>query len=400
MIKIENVEVVGFEAAIRGMRNPKNSWDRSDSKYGCHNDRCITCGDIYCNGGLGSYKLGPNDKELAMKLVKGGPVHAKYRRMITVYLDITAPLYWWSEYDTYKVGTVANSCSKMHKLLHKPFETSDFSFDKLIGFKNEVKQFRPDIDEENEYWVELAYCPEYFVSNQGRVRHNKRVLSGSVHKDSYIFVNIKGKQIPVHRLVANCFLPFVENMDVVNHVDGNKMNNAAWNLEWCTQSENVKHAHENNLQPKGLSTYKGKFSSKERQMIKDEWDKGNISKRKLAEKYGVSHTCICDIINDKYKYVDKVNVFEDVAKPLVDVLNELRDMYFLEEDANKKKQVWYSILQLLPNSYNQKRTIMLNYEVLTNMYHSRKNHKLDEWVEFCKWIERLPYKELIVENNN
>ena len=377
MIKIENTVLPSAEqwqSIITGMRNPLNSWDKSDST---------------------GEQIGENDLDLMNRLAAGGAVHAKYRRMITVYLDITAPLYWWSEYDTYKVGTVANSCSKMHKLLHKPFEITDFSFDKLIGYKNEVKQFRPEVDEENEYWAELADYPEYFVSNQGRVRHNERILSGSVHKDSYILVNIKGKQIPIHRLVAQCFLPITENMQVVNHIDGNKMNNAEWNLEWCSQAENIRHSIENNLQPKGLAVYKGKFSQEERQKIKEEWDSGKISKRKLAEKYGVSHTCICDIINDKYKYADKVNVFGEVAKPLVDVLNELRDMYFNEEDAEEKKKIWYSILQLLPNSYNQKRTVMLNYEVLVGMYRDRKNHKLDEWREFCKWIEELPYSEII-----
>lgn len=126
-----------------------------------------------------------NDHDLMMRLAKAGPEHAKYRRMIVVYADVTAPLYWWAEYDTYKVGTVANSCSKMHKLLHKPFETSDFSFDKLPGYRNEIKQFRPGIDVETEVWRRID--AEYDVSNQGRVRHGSRILSGSVHRDNYIF---------------------------------------------------------------------------------------------------------------------------------------------------------------------------------------------------------------------
>ena len=112
--------------------------------------------------------------------------------------------------------------------------------------------------------------------------------------------------------------------------------------------------------------------------------------------YGVSHTCINDIISDKYKYAEKTNVFEEVARPIVDTLNELRDSYLNCDDADSKRMIWYSILQLLPESYNQKATLMLNYEVLANIYHSRKNHKLDEWVEFCKWIETLPYSELII----
>lgn len=222
MIKIENVEVVGWEPAIRGMRNSYNSWDKSDS-YGMDED----------------FKIGPIDYSLMLKLAKSGPSHSKYRRMIVVYVDVTAPLYWWSEYDTYKVGTVSNSCSKMHTLLAKPFEMYDFSFDKLPGYRREIKQFRPEVDKES------------------------------------------------------------------------------------------------------------------------------------------------------------VNLFEKVARPFVDTLNELRDSYLTCDNPQQKKIIWYSILQLLPESYNQRRTLMLNYEVLSNVYKDRKSHKLDEWIEFCKWIEELPYSKLI-----
>ena len=275
MLKVENAAVYGWEAAIRGMRNPKNSWAKSDSAV-------INGHDFF---------VGDNDLKLMKTLAAAGTDHGKFLRMITVTLDIVAPLYWWSEYDTYKVGTVANSCSKMHKLLHKPFEMSDFSFDKLPGYRNEIKQFRPEIDVETEIWRKNDY--DYDVSNQGRVKHGSRVLSGSVHSDN------------------------------------------------------------------------------------------------------VSHTCINDIINDKYKYAETVNAFEEIARPLVDTLNELRDSYFTCENEVEQKQIWYSILQLLPESYNQRRTVMLNYAVLKNIYHARKTHKLDCWRTFCDWIESLPYSELI-----
>lgn len=211
MIKIEKTEVVGWEPAIRGMRNPKNSWDRSDSghefiEYDANGDECFAA-DI---------TIGPNDHKLMMNLAKGGPVHAKYRRMITVYVDITAPLYWWKEFDTYKVGTVANSCSTMHKIHSEPISTDDFSLE----------------------YVKL--CPageEYFKE--------------------------------------------LENLRVKYNETGNK------------------------------------------------------------------------------KY-------------------------------------WYALIQLLPSSYNQKRTIMLNYEVLAGIYPMRRNHKLDEWHDFCRWIESLPYSEIMI----
>ena len=227
MIKIENVEVVGWEHAIRGMRNPKNSWDRSDSdyRYSCYNDK------DECSAG--EYAIGPNDHKLMMSLAAGGPVHAKYRRMIVVYLDITAPLYWWKEYDTYKVGSVANSCSTMHKIAEKEFTLEDFSHEHL-----------------NDGWVSCE-------------------VNGGDH-----------------------FYP--------------------------------------------LSAL-------------------------------------------------------DVLKITIDALNYWRRRYL----ATKNKDDWWKMIQLLPSSYNQKRTVMLNYEVLHNIYISRKNHKLDCWRNFCKWIESLPYLELI-----
>ena len=222
MIHIDNVEVMGWEHAIRGMRNPKNSWDKSDTVYGTY------WGDIdghkcFDNDG---FTLGNNDFDLMKRLRDAGTDHRKYMRMITVYLDITAPLYWWKEFDTYKVGTVANSCSTMHKIHDKEFTMDDFSNDNLILW---------DVD-------------------------------NNVH-------------IPMG--------------------------------------------------------------------------------------------CLQDTIN---------------------VLNACREKYL----ETKDKMYWWQMIQLLPSSYNQKRTVMLNYEVLANMYKSRKHHKLDEWRNFCEWIKQLPYSELII----
>jgi hypothetical protein len=225
MIDIKLEEVVGWDHAIRGMRNPKNSWDRSDStaySQAVHD---------------GYFDIGPNDRKLMTGLASGGPVHAKYRRMIVVYLDITAPLYWWKEFDTYKVGTVANSCSTMHKIHAKEFTLEDFSCEHLI-----------------------SSC-----------------------------INPNGEE----------FFESSEHMGV-----------------WTS---------------------------------------------------------------------------EDVIELIIEALNYYRRM-FLE---TKDKKYWWQMIQLLPSSYNQKRTIMLNYEVLTGMYRDRKNHKLDEWREFCEWIETLPYSEII-----
>ena len=228
MIQIENCEVCGFEAAIRGMRNPMNSWGKSDSLFAHDGMYYMLNGDAGAYNGEDCVKVGENDWTLMKQLANGGSVHAKYRRMITVYADITAPLYWWKEFDTYKVGTVANSCSTMHKIHAKEFTLDDFSHEHLIT-EDEV-----------------------------------------------------------------------------------------------------------------------------------DWDE------------------ICPTL---------------ALEATIKVLNVFREKYI----ASKDKRDWWQMIQLLPSSYNQKRTVMLNYEVLSNIYHSRKDHKLDEWREFCKWIKTLPYSEIITE---
>lgn len=250
MLKIEKTEVVGFEAAIRGMRNPKNSWEKSDSKYCSEYDNppiegsCQYCPyDNICNKSETAmqqmYLVENNDLDLMTRLRNAGTDHRKFMRMITVYLDIMAPLYWWKEFDTYKVGTVANSCSTMHKIADKEFTLEDFSCEHLIDY-------------------DLYSCDEV----------DGPVINGAPH--------------------IGC--------------GGLQLINLAINV---------------------LNYYRGKY---------------------------------------------------------------------LE---TKDKKYWWQMIQLLPSSYNQKRTVMLNYEVLANMYKSRRNHKLDEWHTLCDWIESLPYSELI-----
>ena len=217
MLKIKNVETYGWEAAIRGMRNPKNSWDKSDSQHCC--DEGSNCGDygcFHCPQG-NPLVIGKNDMKLMTTLANAGTDHGKFLRMITVTLDITAPLYWWKEFDTYKVGTVANSCSTMHKIADKEFTLDDFSHEQMHD------AFRADL------------------------------------------------------------------------------------------------------------------------------------------------------------------------RRLVELLNIARNKFLETGD----KRFWWDMIQLLPSSYNQRRTVLLNYAVLKNIYHARKDHKLDEWHTFCDWIESLPYSDLI-----
>ena len=226
MIKIENTGVHGWEAAIRGMRNPSNSWDKSDSAT-CDNTPCEEClagkgCDFFTDE---EFVAGENDLVLMKQLVKAGTDHRKFMRFITVTCDITAPLYWWKEYSTYKVGTVANSCSTMHMVHKKEFTLDDFSHEHLFNGEDKGTAFLKDF--------------EYTLA----------------------------------------------------------------------------------------------------------------------------------------------------------ALNTARDLYLQTKD----KKYWWQMIQLLPSSYNQRRTVLLNYEVIMNMYHARKNHKLDEWRTFCEWVETLPYSELITE---
>lgn len=222
MIKITNAEVFGWDAAIRGMRNPMNSWDRSDSFVCEGKDACV--GDCYSC-------IGNADHALMKKLVKAGSDHAKFMRMINVTMDATAPLYWWKEFDTYKVGTVANSCSTMHKIADKEFTLEDFS-----------------------------------------------------------------------------------------------------------------HEH---LTPAAIAT------------IRTVIERLNFARKEF-----------------------------------------LKGRKGSEFGMPSAKEYWWDMIQLLPSSYNQKRTVQLNYAVLRNMYHARRNHKLDEWHDFCSWVETLPYAELITLGGN
>ena len=217
MIKIENIDVYGFEAAIRGARNPMNSWDRIDS---CYNN--------------GEFEIGENDYKLLKNLTIAGPEHRKWNRMVTVTIDITAPLYWWKEYDTYKVGTVGNSCSTMHKIQAKKFTLDDFSHEHLL----------------------------------------------------------EGGLLHLHDTIR--------------------------------------------------------------------------------------------LLNEAREIFNNFGYFEP----------KLKKAYSFEVT---KKDVWWQMIQLLPTSYNQKRTVHLNYEVLGTIYHQRRHHKLDEWHVFCDTIKTLPYSEFITK---
>lgn len=429
MIKIEKTDVFGWEAAVRGLRNPMNSWDKIDSGYcntlsALNKEGCDICpikdSDPSICYEKNPYIIGPNDLDLMNRLRNAGTDHRKFMRMIVVYVDITAPLYWWKEFDTYKVGTVANSCSTMHKIHAKEFTLDDFSYEHLVSEYNTEKYFEPHYDESIADIRPISGFSDYEVSEYGTVYSCKsgerKVLKQSVDIDGYktvgLYTNGVCKRIKVHRLVASTFIPIAKGKDCVNHKDGNKWNNAKDNLEWCTRSENSKHASENKLLTYGSKQRIGKakqrrFTKQQVEQIKELYFSEGVSQRRIGKMFGCDHSVISEIVNEKI-YKDITVYPLEILEIIIDELNRLRDAYLESGD----KSYWYSMIQLLPSSYNQKRTVMLNYEVLANIYKSRRNHKLDEWsltsfdesnklpndefvFGFCDWIKTLPYSELI-----
>lgn len=434
MIKFENTEVVGWEAAIRGMRNPMNSWEKSDSGYGCDEYpqyTCAHCGaydDTYAEcPGTQKYKIGPNDLDLMKRLRNAGTDHRKFMRMITVYVDVTAPTYWWAEMDTYKVGVVRNSCSFMHKGTSKPFTIDDFSIKNervyeilrpLVKKKYELiypyetDEFKVFTDENGRTYrvyrngriiqEEYEYTDNY---GSGRTRIIKE-RPATIYQidDGYFVVKLAGrtqKHIPLHVLVAKMWCPGeTEEAWQVDHLNANKGDNSAENLEWVTPSENMQRALKNGLYEnldsihkryKLWKHYAQLFPIERRIEFKRDSENG-MTHKELANKYGITPSQANNV-----RYVMKKSDVEDdfqealVWDRMIEHLNELRDLYL----ETKDDKVFQEIRCLLPSGYMQRSTLLLNYEVLCNIYKSRKNHRLDEWRDFCDWIKTLPYSELI-----
>ena len=297
MIKIENIQTFGWEAAIRGMRNPMNSWNKSDSEF--YTVDTVAVEDRYL---IGDFTLGPNDLDLATRLIKAGSEHAKFLRMIHIQMDITAPLYYWKEMDQYRVGTTTNSCSTMHRLTYKPFEMLDFSFEHLIG--NEPKEYFDVESDFKEIFVDIQEHENYAISNKGRIWSKKRdkFLTPSINSSDYKKVVLNGKNLYVHRLVAQAFCPNPNNLEEVNHIDGNKWNNNYTNLEWVNKSENVKHAFKIGLRAiSGYTRYKvsqsaHRFTSDEIEEMKQLYYDG-MSKQEIAKKFNCYSSTVCNILN-------------------------------------------------------------------------------------------------------
>lgn len=398
-----NVEVFGFDASLRGMRNPMNSWDKSDSGYDYH----------------GKFYLGENDLKLAQKLILAGNEHRKFMRQIMISVDITAPLYWWKEFDTYKVGTTANSTSTMHFAHKRDFNLEDFSIDcDIIETKSDKLQKDVSILVEKEEWRDVVgYEGLYKVSNSGKIlrlpyqmtdeegnarNYKGGIISTPINSSGYKKCVLRkegvGKNYYLHRIMAISFIENNLNLPVVNHKDGNKLNCNLSNLEWCTHSENDLHAIK--IGTKSVSNYNKikvgekarMFSDEDVSIIFDMFENG-MSKKEISEIFDCYDSTICNILNGKtYKSVE-VDELTSI-KLMIDELNYYRQLYI----STKDKKYWRKMIQLIPSSYLQTRTITMSYENVRSMYFQRRNHKLSEWSKsFIKWVESLPYaRELIM----
>lgn len=419
MIKVDHIEVWGFEHAIRGMRNPLNSWDKSDSGNGCCKSTnyqkfvlCDNCpeecvGNALCDRENSYYQIGENDLDLMHRLYVAGAdgnfAHRKFLRQIFVSMDITAPDYFFKEFSTYKVGVVENSTSTMHRIHSKEFTLDDFSHEHLISEYSHSEYQEIDFDESESKKVAIEGYEDYLVSENGVVyslkNGNKHALMQRVDIDGYktvgLYKNGKAKRFKVHRLVAIAFLDRPDGKDCVNHIDGNKWNNQVSNLEWCTRSENSKHAYNMGLANYGSkqrigARNKARYSVEDIQEIKSLYFNKGLSQRKIGELFNCDHSTISDIVNNKlYKEIQKAPY--ELLEDIIDELNSLRDAFVNTKD----KRYWYSIIQLLPMSYNYTRTVTMNYENVLNMIKQRTGHKLDEWNEFVDILWELPYMKEI-----
>ena len=396
MIKVENVEVFNFEGAIRGMRNPMNSWDKSDSIY--YED--------------GTFEIGENDLALMKKLTKAGSEHRKYLRQIFVCCDISAALFWWKEFDTYKIGTVANSTSFMHKGISKPFDITDFDNNLNIDTLYNGRTGTPvEIKQINEEWKDIiGYEDLYKISNMGRIiskehkivtksgypkTYPERELKKSINSSGYYKVILRkngvGKNFYLHRLLATHFIPNPNNLPEVNHKDGNKLNYNLDNLEWISKSDNSIHAFNNNLRyVTGYNKTKvgeghRRFSEDDVNEIRSYYNDG-WAMNEIAEYMNCYDSTINNIIHGQTYNTPECEAIDD-WKYMINRLNTLREEYL----ETKDKKIWEHIVRILPCAYIQKRTITMNYENVINIIRQRNNHKLDEWREFCKILNDLPY---------
>lgn len=434
-MKFENTEVWGFEHALRGMRNPYNSWNKSDSglKRWCSDENEYVdapCGyDACCHSCnfVSDFVVGEKDLELAQKLIKAGSEHRKFLRQIFVSVDITAPQYFFAELDTYKIGVTRNSTSMQHRGVSHRYTIDDFEVDEKIREvlserennysdlfypyeTNEFKIYETENGRKYEIYKNgrIFALPFCYVDSKGRKREfAKREIIPSKNRSGYFELNLGGRNNEswlLHRLIAYCWIDNPNSFKTIDHKDRNRANNSVENLEWVSIEENVRREWENHKGFDLQKCYKNwKASSKinpvKKLQIIELYSKG-ISQKEIAEKYGISQCQVSSILLNRNNTSENRELFEHCWywEQMLMNLNILRDKYLETKDY----EYFRLIRQLMPMGYLYKSTITMNYENLLSMVKQRKNHKLTEWsVKFVEWVKSLPYaNELIFGEEN
>ena len=410
---IENTQVFGFEAAIRAMRNPLDSWSKSDSNI-VRDINSSPLNTVHKNANIESFELGEADAKLSQNLTKAGSDHRKHLRLIRVWADLTLPRYVWQEADCYKhIDKI--SCSTMHSAHRNSYDFEDFEHNLDLLKCGNKPSFEVPIERIEEEWKDIKnYEGLYKISNMGTIykyphstvyisgeerSYEEKILRPSISDNGYKKVILNKDKIKrnfnLHRLIAEHFIPNPDNKPEVNHIDGNKLNNNLSNLEWVTTSENALHAVDIGYREiSGYTKYKvaqnvRKFNKEEIENIKQLHTDG-VSKAKIAKQFGCHYSTIDNIIKGvTYSNID-LNEY-DVWKLIISLLNTYRNKYI----ETKNYDYIIKLKNLLPESFLQKRTISTNYECLLSIYQQRNNHRLPQWQEICDWILDLPYfKEL------
>ena len=421
MIKVENIQVYGWEAASRGARNPLNSWDRSDSDY-CFNknhQNCEKCWHRFksCDyGATNNYCLGPNDFDLTKRLCKAGNSDRKFLRMIHVQMDLTMPTYLAAEFDTYKVATVRNSCSFMHKGTSKKYSIEDFSIDEKIKYlltPIETKKYPLFYPYETEdYHMYEINNRKYKVFKNGRIfscafdiedtninrtRHfPEKEIIPSVNKNGYYELHIGGRNgctILLHRLISLVWIDNPNGYETVNHINNNKGQNNIENLEWVSREDNIKKGHEDGIYEKN-KLKRGYLAWKQNSIVDVVTRKQiqqlykTIPTNVLANNFGLTQSQIYNISN--YKPCENNELYEQAYywEKVIDQLNNLRNEYLETKDP----ATFEAIRQILPSGYNVKFTYDCSLETILNMITQRIHHRLPEWRTFCQiCFDNIPY---------
>lgn len=417
MIKLKTISVSGFDGAIQGMRYPMNSDNLSDSYYLCAYDD-VGVARPY------EFKIGEKDLELAKKLANAGSDHGKFLRMIHVQVSVTAPLYWVAEHDTYKVATTRNSASFMHKGASRPFTIDDFSvsdervYEVLspLEKKSYTLTYPYETDAYKIYQLEngrqykvfrngrIYSCAYSLVDSSGRTRSfQEREVTPSRTPAGYFEVHLGGRcgeRWFVHRLVAHCWIENNNDFNTVNHINANKGDNSAENLEWCSRADNIKTAFNDglydnigSLHSRYLRWVHGHTVLRPHEKEKAISEFKTLPADQIAEKYGLTKQQFYSMKNTRASEEHELFMLCYYWEETIKFLNCLREEYVESRDES----VFQMLRQALPSGYNIRYMYDCSYANLRNMYHARKNHRLPEWRTFCEWIETLPYaKELII----